>query len=245
MKAQTIQQLNEMNKVFYQTVGSDFDSTRQQPWEGWRRVAEIIHNNFKDKSEISILDIGCGNGRFGEYLNRQIKSKTLNYVGIDSDQFLLDQAKEKEIPTSQFIQADIIADDLASMLTKKFDVIVLFGIIHHLPSYDIRAKLLLQLTKALNPSGLFVFTCWQFDTHKNLLIRSTELIAQTQLDPKHLEENDFLLDWKRGETAIRYCHLTDETEIEKLIQPLKLTHVDQFKADGKNHQSNIYVILQS
>lgn len=240
MKPSTVHQLNTINTHFYEIVGQSFDETRQQPWEGWQHVVEIVKTQYTDQSAVSILDVGCGNGRFGEYIQSQLTTHTISYVGIDSNQFLLDQAQTK-LPTAHFYHKDIIEEDI-KLDMHSFDVIVLFGVLHHVPSQEIRKKLLLQLTKVLNPDGLCVATAWQFDTQRNLFERSKE-IAST-IDIKELEEGDYLLDWRRDTNAVRYCHLYSEQELTELFDSVHLTKVLSYLADGKNHKSNLYVIGQ-
>ena len=71
----TFRYLNDLNRRFYETVAIDFDATRQQAWAGWERLLPYLH------APLSILDIGCGNGRFGAFLAERIGKDRLRYVG--------------------------------------------------------------------------------------------------------------------------------------------------------------------
>ena len=62
-----------------------------------------------------------------------------------------------------------------------------------------------------------------------------------------LEENDCLLDWRRGEAknkAFRYCHFLDEKEMGDLISGTGLKIEKKFFADGKSEKLNQYYILK-
>lgn len=240
MKLQTIQQLNSINKVFYETVSHEFDETRQQPWPGWERLS----SDFPNKNNLSILDVGCGNARFAEFLS-QHKASVKRYIGIDSDSYLLEQAKKCELPfDTQFIEFDIVQNLDKLSIQNTFDVIVLFGVIHHIPSFELRQRILNKLSQHLATNGLLIFSAWQFLTIPSLKKRIVDWNHIPEIEVNDLEPNDYVLDWQRGTQAFRYCHLVDEEEVGHLVKSLQLTKVEQFYSDGKNGESNLYVVLK-
>src|SRR5215470_16260923 len=89
MDEATIRALNAINRRFYETVVADFDSTRQMPWEGWERIVPLLQSS----ALLSVLDVGCGNGRFGRFLADRLGKDRLKYVGLDSSAALLERAK--------------------------------------------------------------------------------------------------------------------------------------------------------
>ncbi|MEO8581737.1 MAG: class I SAM-dependent methyltransferase [Patescibacteria group bacterium] len=238
MNSKTQQLLNNLNQQFYQTVWSEFDVTRQKAWEGWSKLLQFL---WKQPQPLRVLDAGCGNGRFGEFLTEHIHE--LEYVGIDNSAELL-TAGRKKLFKGKFIALDLMNKQRISELEGTYDVIVLIAVLHHIPSFDERAALLKRLKQKLNKGGLLIFTAWQFTKIPQLKERIIPWTKCPDLDQTQLEKNDFLLDWQRGEHAIRYCHLIDQKEIERLVETLSLTKVAQFYADGKENQSNIYVVLQ-
>ena len=82
-------QILELNKKFYQSVAYSFSETRQTPWKGWGKVVEIINDVLKNE-KIKILDLGCGNGRFLEYIKKSFSN--YEYVGMDENEDLLKEA---------------------------------------------------------------------------------------------------------------------------------------------------------
>src|SRR5579859_6490384 len=101
MTSQTIRRLNRLNQQFYGQVAADFSQTREQPWSGWQQLIPLL----QQKKPHSILDLGCGNGRFGEFLQKHLSD--FRYHGIDNNENLLQIAKS-HLPNATFSQIDIV-----------------------------------------------------------------------------------------------------------------------------------------
>jgi SAM-dependent methyltransferase len=82
------------------------------------RFAEILH--FIDSRSASILDIGCGNGEFYNYLN--FNGYTGKYLGIDINKNLLTEAR-KAFPRGEFQYADFFKQAI-----KPHDYVVMSGV---------------------------------------------------------------------------------------------------------------------
>lgn len=241
MDTQTILQLNQLNQAFYATTATEFDKTRNHSWPGWEKSA----TQLPTKKIESVLDVGCGNGRFALFAEKNFPNLA-KYMGIDSSDALLAAApKQIRNLTPQYQQVDFISAPVVEFAQKKetFDLIVLFGVLHHIPGSELRTQLLAQLKKVLTPQGFLVFTTWQFMEFE----RFTRKIVQPDsihIPPEVLEKNDFLLDWRRGERAIRYCHYFTQEEATDLIVSAHLQLVHTFRADGKEGNVNRYFIVQ-
>ena len=59
-----------------------------------------------------------------------------------------------------------------------------------------------------------------------------------------LEHNDFILDWKMNKGTYRFCHLYDKSEIEEILSQTNFQIIKTFKADGPNHEANVYYIVK-
>jgi SAM-dependent methyltransferase len=238
MNSKTATQLNEINQHFYKTVWSEFDGTRQQPWEGWSKLLPFI---WELPQPLRVLDAGCGNGRFGEFLSEHLAE--LHYTGIDRNPQLL-TAGRKNLTKAKFMELDLTDSEALKTIDGSFDLIVLMAVMHHIPDFRQRVSLLKRLKQKLTKGGLLIFTAWQFTDIPALKERIIPWDNYPQINIEQLEENDYLIDWQRGEHAIRYCHLIDRKEINQITQALSLTKVAQFFADGKEGKSNIYVVLK-
>ena len=203
--------------------------------------------SFKEEETFEVLDIGCGNGRFLEYL-KQSAFFPFKYVGIDNNKYLLEKAKilvNNEIKNNYTIlNREIIKDILEEKyILPRSHIITLFGVMHHIPSYNNRLKILNTLKDALYPNGLICISIWKFldeDKIKHKILDWNTLNIKTE----DLETHDYLLPWDRGVNAIRYCHYVSDNESGQLLKESNLKVIKKFRADGKNNKMNEYVILQ-
>ncbi len=256
MDSSIINRLNQLNQQFYQTVAVEFDNTRHQAWSGWQTLVPLLQARFAQPSSLSVLDLGCGNGRWGEFLLENVR-QPFSYLGADSNQFLLNQAEQSlsgKVVNLNLTQLDIVAELQEHTFTSRFftktekqpiTLIAAFGFLHHIPSLELRQLFLADCYRLLEPGGWLIVAAWQFLNSPRLTQRiiTPEAVG---LSIDQLEEHDYFLDWQRGESAIRYCHLVDETEMRTLInQPQTLwKEVKTFLADGQTGNLNHYWVIE-
>lgn len=248
MQTTTIQKLNQLNKQFYLDVAEDFTQTRNSFWQGWTNL--IPHISASANNSLSVLDVGCGNARFGQFLNQQFPDLIIQYTGLDNSVDLLKYAKEKLQSTK--LQSKLFELDLIKQLLLKknlvknrlFDVVVAFGVFHHIPSFDLRNKLFQQLSTLVAQNGILSISFWQF--LNSVKLRERIIDPKTlDLDVTEFEENDYILDWRAGkQLANRYCHYTNNEEEIALLKQTKLKVIDEFFADGVTNNLNHYLVLK-
>ncbi len=199
---------------------------------------------------LRVLDVGCGNGRFGAYLFRA--RSELHYVGIDASSALLEKARQRGVPgfDAQYHEADLIEVDLdATLAGERFDVVVYFGLLHHLPGLARRRRLLQAGAGLLAAGGILAFTCWQFEALERFqkrILRWDEFsdAAIGPIDPGQLEAGDHLLRW--GDAgSVRYCHFANEDEIRSLVDSLPGEQVASYRADGREGNLNRYLVIRT
>lgn len=248
MKTKTIQQLNRVNQQFYLAVADEFDRSRNSFWQGWESL--IPHISTSTSNSLSVLDVGCGNGRFGQFLVQQLPDLTIKYTGLDNSTALLKSAEIKLQATT--LQPELIELDLIEHLLSKqillekqsFDLVVAFGVFHHVPAFDLRSKLLQQLANLVSPNGILCIGFWQFLDSVKLHERLVEP-KTLGLDSAEFEENDYILDWRAGEKpAHRYCHYINNQEEIALLKQTQLKVIDEFFADGATNNLNHYLVLK-
>jgi 2-polyprenyl-3-methyl-5-hydroxy-6-metoxy-1,4-benzoquinol methylase len=235
----TIQKLVVINKDFYKTVAAYFDSTRHYIWRGWEDLLPFLNH----ARSLRILDIGCGNGRFGLFLKDNISSfNARDYTGIDFDSFLLEKASQA-LPQASFIQANILdfSTYLAKLTQVKYDAIAIFGVLHHIPSYRKRLELLKNFRNLLADSGRIFFSTWEFPKASNF-VKSTVSWETAGINPTQLEEGDYLLLWSKGVKAVRYCHYISQDEAKKLCSDAGLKIDKTYKSGTKGDEDNRYFI---
>ena len=234
MDEQTRATLNRINRNFYATTATEFDATRGRAWGGWQRLLAEI-----DRPISSVLDVGCGNGRFGVFMADH-QAQAFAYHGTDNNPQLLDFARDtlSRYPhiTLQLSEQDAILDDLP---TGQYDLVVLFGVIHHVPGYQQRRTFMRDLAQRVDATGYLAFAAWRFYEQARFQQRIVAWDGQLSV-----EKHDYLLDWRRGTRALRYCHYVDDAEHAALIRATGLDLIADYRADGSTNDLNRYSLLQ-
>ncbi|MCY4145318.1 MAG: class I SAM-dependent methyltransferase [Chloroflexi bacterium] len=231
MDDSTAQRLNTLNQAFYRQTARDFDTTRQAPWSGWDRLLRSVQLPVE-----SALDIGCGNGRFGRFLAAR-QARELDYCGIDNNADLLTYASA-QLQSYPHVRANLLPRDILMQPWPQCSVrlVALFGLLHHVPGLERRQNLLRTAAACVLPGGWLAFTAWRFLDSARLQRRIVPWSAEFVV-----EAGDYLLDWRRGSRAIRYCHHIDDAEHDCLIAATGLPVVDDYREDGG---LNRYTILR-
>ena len=245
MQWETIQALNAINREFYQTVADEFHETRGKPWPGWVILYPYLVHQARDKT-LAALDVGCGNGRFAAFLHGNLESPLL-YHGMDNNAALLDHAAQDlgALPrlTVTLEQRDVV---MTPPDHGEYDLVVLFGLIHHIPGNDYRREFMRKMAERVKPGGLLIFACWRFYEYERFRQR---ILPWPEDLAEMVEPQDYLLDWRRGETetgapAQRYCHYVDDAEHQALVAATQLQEIHSFRADGFTNTVNRYSVLQ-
>lgn len=242
MERGTRELLLALNRDFYETHAAAFDATRDHPWPGWQRVAERL-----PREGCAVLDAGCGNGRFARFLCAQGRTD-LDYVGVDASDALLRAARARTPDASgqrfRFVRGDLF--DAHTLPAGPFDAIVLFGVLHHVPGFDERVGLVVQLASRLAPGGFLAATIWRFGSDPRVKGRTLDWEAHpVAVDPTTLEPGDALLRWGESEDVARYCHFLDDAEIARLVEGTRsagLEPIDRFRSDGRSGALNEYLL---
>lgn len=234
MDRATQRRLNAINREFYRTVAGEFDATRQRAWPGWLLLLDCI-----DLPIGAVLDLGCGNGRFAEFLARN-QGRALRYWGIDSNAALLAVARERIARRLQvmamWIERDLVLDGLPAL---KADLVALFGLLHHVPGGALRRRLLASAADCVAPGGYLVMAAWRFYEEERFRARIVPWAEDAAV-----EQHDYLLEWRRGGSALRYCHYIDDVEHNELIKATGMTVVADYRADGAGGKLNRYSVLR-
>ncbi len=235
MNATTVKRLNAINQEFYRTVADSFDETRGKPWPGWERLHPYLNK------PLSVLDIGCGNGRFGLFLAERLGPDQITYHGIDSNPRLLEHASAALVSLDAHLALrDIVENPVSG---GPYDLVVLFGLLHHIPGGEQRRTLIQQAAELVAPGGWLAFATWRFYEFERYRARIVPWPADLSV-----ETHDYLLDWRRNVPAngqaLRYCHYIDDAEHTDLIAASGLTEITTYRADGKTNSMNSYSLLR-
>ena len=146
MRKKTINQIKEKVISSYSAIAHEFDQTRKIPW------GEFNHFLAHTKHGGKVLDLGCGNGRFYEF----IKQKDVDYLGIDNNSNLLEHAR------NNFPEATFQLDDMInfSLPEEAFDNIFCIAAFHHIPSKRLRIESAELIRRSIKTDGILILTVW-------------------------------------------------------------------------------------
>jgi tRNA (uracil-5-)-methyltransferase TRM9 len=244
MNPEVAQKLLNVNLQFYQTFSNQFSATRQRIQPGVRKILERL------PEEVSILELGCGNGELPLQLSR--KNHRGYYLGLDFSSPLLELAQEVNQQIVQksplhvrFQTADLAAPDWDTGLPEnKFKVVLAFAVLHHIPGIKLRGRILRKVRRLLDYNGLFIHSEWQF-------LNSPRLVARIQpwsilgLSELAVDPGDYLLDWRYGGSGLRYVHFFQVEELQHLAEISGFQVVETFHSDGVGGHLSLYQTWQA
>lgn len=228
----------------YSDLATQFSDSRNYFQPGWDYLAKL---DLPQK--LSVLDFGCGDGRFNKFLNQTFPTKQITYTGVDKSSELLKIAAKSS--AQNLFQAELpnIPRPTYEDIEAKgpFELITIYALMHHLYSFDDRLKLLNLASELLSENGFLHVSFWQFgeyERYKHKLSKDLKLLPADEQKVIALEEHDYVMDWQRGGTAYRFCHWTALPEIEKLETQSKLKRINSYRSDGKEGDQNWYFLWQ-
>lgn len=271
MNIEIARRLNRLNTEFYQAQAASFSQTRQAPWQGWKRVTELAGISSCDSPMLSVLDVACGNLRFGDFLAHTLKTSCVSaksndaaqahvsvaYYAVDNCVSLARHSAFSLPWDVEFAQIDIV-EELISKHTSGLrdsnfpavDLSLCFGFMHHVPTHAARVTLIRELLGATRSGGSCALSFWQFMNNPKLASRAQETTAEALdklgMAQADLEPNDFLLGWQEHPDAWRYCHHFDAVEIDALVDASSdLAELQEcFSADGRTGNLNRYLVFR-
>lgn len=130
----------------------DFSQTRNLVW-GYEYLSYIhfVLNQLEQISFVSLLNVGCGDGRFLVEVSNKFPDKEL--AGIDFSERAINYAKCSSRSVN-YVLGDITNE---KMFDKQFDVITLIEVLEHIPIEQI-STFLDGVYRYLKDSGFFMLT---------------------------------------------------------------------------------------
>ncbi|MBI4928288.1 MAG: class I SAM-dependent methyltransferase [Anaerolineae bacterium] len=240
MQPETVARLLEINRIFYSRFGPSFAATRRRLQNGVRRVLQehLLEGNW--------LDLGCGSGALATAWLAERRSGC--YIGVDQSAELLAEARSSvgNAPGVEFHQADLAGDVWANLAQGiALTGVTAFAVLHHLPSAELRVRLLRRVADLLPPGGWFIHSEWQFQHDPKWLARQVAW-SQAGLQEEDVEAGDTLLDWRFSlpngpeETGLRYVHLFSREELADLAACAGFLVRWEFSSDGHCGQLGLY-----
>lgn len=222
----TAHQVKEQLKKSYNTIASDFSKSRYTVWPEFTLFDSWIPDDCK------LLDIGCGNGRFYDYLKE--RKEGLDYVGIDFSEELIGIAS-KRFPKQEFSVQDMTQLDL----NKRFDRIACIAAFHHLPSKKMRKTALKKMFEHMEDDGILLLSVWNL-WQKRFLSLHFKAFFKWLFSGLRYDRRGLMVPF--GKTKVpRYYHAFRRYELEKLLRDSGF-HIEHFEISQHNY---VYVCSKS
>ena len=234
MNSTTAQRLLKINREFYNRFGDQFSATRQRLQPGVRKILETI------QADVSVLDLGCGNGNFLRGLS--LRGHKAALLGVDFSLPLLrdaESASEVEFREVDLTKLLAVSDQL--LVEGGWDVITMFATLHHIPSTEIRLDILRTVRKLIKDDGKFILSNWQFLNSEKLKSR-IQPWDRVGINESDLDEGDYLLDWRSGGEGLRYAHQFSVEELLGLAEQAGMRVTDSFLSDGDGGNLGLYQV---
>ncbi len=203
-------QILQETKEIYNAIAPDFSDTRSIWWQGYGDFVKYAKDGDK------ILDLGCGNGRMAGIF----KELKVDYLGLDNSEELLKIARERfeAKPNFKFEFGDL--SDL-NLENNKYDLILLFASLHHIPSKELRERVIRQAYASLKPGGRVIMSNWNlWQMTDNYKYWKQLLNYRLKIKKGVYGLSDAFMPWKKTKglaEAPRYVHSFKLSEIRKLM----------------------------
>ncbi len=200
MRDKTAEQLLKKIKRDYGKIAEEFNQTRQSDWKEFKSFLKYIKDND------FIADLGCGNGRFYDFIKRHRKIK---YIGIDNSKKLLEHARAKK---AKFIHGDLLNLPLED---RDVDIAVAIASLHHIPSKGLRKRVTQEMCRILKKEGTLIISNWNLfqPKYKKYIwkARLRHILSFGKYDWR-----DTFIPW--GKSGVkRYYYAFTEKELRKLL----------------------------
>ena len=180
-------------------------------WQAYRHIPERRVIEFLKGKKGKIIDLGCGSGR------NFIKSKNLEFYGVDFSEKLLDYANKKKI-AKELIHSQITKLPYTSNF---FDLAICIAVLHCLTPLQ-RQKALKELYRVLKPKTEALISVWS-KKQKRLKNKGKTCLIPWTVD---------------GKKQKRYTYIFTQIELENELKKAG------FKIKNSWEDKNINIIVE-
>ncbi len=173
----------------------------------------VIEDKLKDKQEVKVLDIGCGDGGDIFRWAFSFKNKNVEFFGLElSDPFVRfakEVVKKKNLENCSFEKMDVEKDGIKG----KFDLVLVSEVLEHLK--DPKA-LLERINSILNKSGYIIIST----PNSNNLVKYPFLLLKNIISKSNTKGATQTLAYedKHFKTEEQHISVLSTAKLEKMLQ---------------------------
>ena len=155
----------EAQRVYYKRTASEYDAVHVSPSDEHALGLGLVATHIERLGATSLLDTGCGTGRAMRYFRERFPDMTVR--GNDPSPELY---AASQLPDELF---DCVSSDKLPYNDGQFDVVVEFGVLHHVANPErIVGEMLRVARRAIFLSDVNIYGSGRFGLLKYLLMRA-------------------------------------------------------------------------
>lgn len=202
---------------FYTQSAYKRHHTRRRDWPEFAHIAEYI--NLINQESLTILEVGCGDGRLYGYLVEHCPTKQFRYTWVDVSQWLIDLA------TIHYPDATRVCDEMNDYLEtipqQSCDIVIGIASVQHLPTHEQQVLFFHEAYRVLNYDGSLIMTNWSLShwfikRYRNNLLLS---ISKSIITLGYRDWRDVMVPFTDGDnTKYRFYHIFNRARISSLLR---------------------------
>jgi len=211
MQQETAERIRSDMRQGYASAALEASMTHERLYgEELKRFVDYI------REKEAILDVGCGDGRAFEVF----RGKHVAYAGIDLSEKVIAEARIHWKDEAAFEVGDILGLPVPS---GRYDAVLALGVLHHVPSKDLRLLAMKELARAMRPGGYLMVATWNL-----WQLRYWHVLAHQLFGWRNgWDFGDLKVTWKKPNFP-RYYHVFTIKEMRALCEAAGLDVVEQY-----------------
>lgn len=202
---------------FYTQSAHKRHHTRRRDWPEFEHIADYI--NMIDWDHLTVLEVGCGDGRLYGYLVEHCPNKIFRYTWVDVSHWLIDLASKS------YPDATRVCDEMNSYLElvpqQSCDMVIGIASVQHLPTRSQQALFFHEAYRVLNYDWSIIMTnrslsYWFIKRYRKQLLLG---ISKSIVTLWYADWRDVMIpftDWEQ--TSHRFYHIFSKRRLTSLLR---------------------------